>query len=224
MFALLISTLCLAGSIAGVEMPDSIQSHGRELHLNGMGLRERLSFDIYVAGLYTPFKSSDPKRFLRPSVPKQIHCEVIFPRVPKARMVSTMTENLKNNPNVSDEVAETMTALLSRLDDLEKGDQMIFTYHPKDGLVLTVNKDIMGTSKDPEFIQSVLGCIWGLPGIQTPQRHARTLNKLQINDKGVEADAICTSHPQPRRIHGLNPSYFRLLQPNIPPEKRLLRL
>jgi len=161
MLGIFLSSLSFAATLAGVEMPNHIQSENRELHLNGMGLRERLSFDIYVAGLYAPFKSSDPSRLLRHSIPKQIHCEIIFPKVPKSRMISTMTDNLKNNPDVSPEVAQKMQSLLSSLDDLVKGDKMSFEYHPKTGLTLKINGEIKGHDTDKDFISGVFGMYLG---------------------------------------------------------------
>ena len=41
-----------AGTVAGVNMPDTITLNTQELLLNGMGLREKYWIDIYVAGLY----------------------------------------------------------------------------------------------------------------------------------------------------------------------------
>ena len=50
-----------AGEVAGVRMPDTITVEGKTLKLNGMGLRKKVMFKVYVAGLYveTPTKAAE---------------------------------------------------------------------------------------------------------------------------------------------------------------------
>src|SRR5262245_65111893 len=70
----LASGTAVAGKMGDVVLPDSISVHGKQLVLNGMGLREAtmLKVDVYVAGLYLETRSSDPAQILQSNQTKRI--------------------------------------------------------------------------------------------------------------------------------------------------------
>ena len=45
------AAIALAGEAAGVRMPDTTTLEGKTLKLNGIGLRKKMMFKVYVAGL-----------------------------------------------------------------------------------------------------------------------------------------------------------------------------
>ena len=47
-----VAAVVLAGEVAGVKMADTVSVEGKTLKLNGMGLRKKVVFKVYVAGLY----------------------------------------------------------------------------------------------------------------------------------------------------------------------------
>jgi len=48
-----------AAEVAGVKLQDAANLGGKDLVLNGAGVRTRLMFKVYVAALYLPAKASD---------------------------------------------------------------------------------------------------------------------------------------------------------------------
>jgi hypothetical protein len=58
--------------LEGVKLEDRIQVDGQALELNGMALRTRMFFKVYVAGLYLPQKVSDAQRAIEGSGAKRI--------------------------------------------------------------------------------------------------------------------------------------------------------
>ncbi|MGH8732697.1 MAG: chalcone isomerase family protein [Burkholderiales bacterium] len=58
MLTTLLSAPAGAVEIEGVKLADTATVAGRDLVLNGAGLRKRLLFDVYVASLYLPAKVS----------------------------------------------------------------------------------------------------------------------------------------------------------------------
>jgi len=48
-----------AAEVSGVKLDDKTQVEGRELVLNGAGLRKRFVFKVYVIGLYLAQKTTD---------------------------------------------------------------------------------------------------------------------------------------------------------------------
>jgi long-chain acyl-CoA synthetase len=57
--SLLLTLPVLAAEVSGVKLDDKISLGGKELVLNGAGIRTKLVFKVYVASLYLPAKASD---------------------------------------------------------------------------------------------------------------------------------------------------------------------
>ena len=53
-----------APAVGGVAFPATATAGGKQLVLNGVGLREKLWIDVYVAGLYLENKTADPRDLL----------------------------------------------------------------------------------------------------------------------------------------------------------------
>ena len=47
-----LGTTALAGELAGVTLPDTLKAGEKTLKLNGLGLRKKAVFKVYVGGLY----------------------------------------------------------------------------------------------------------------------------------------------------------------------------
>ena len=64
-FGLALGSAAPAAELAGVTMPDTDTVEGKTLKLNGLGLRKKMVFKVYVAGLYleTPVegRGGDPR-------------------------------------------------------------------------------------------------------------------------------------------------------------------
>lgn len=58
-FALLLASPLMAAEVGGVKLADKAALDGKELVLNGAGIRTKLMFKVYVASLYLPAKASD---------------------------------------------------------------------------------------------------------------------------------------------------------------------
>jgi len=71
---MIISSLSFAAKKADVELPDTMKLEGKELVLNGIGIRRAtfLHIKVYVGGLYVLKKSQDAKVILDEPNPKHI--------------------------------------------------------------------------------------------------------------------------------------------------------
>ena len=149
---LLAVTLSTAGELSGVEMPDTVNVDGKELTLNGMGLREKMWIDVYIAGLYLESKSDDAQQILDSDQAKHIRMHFLYKKVGAKKLVSAWNDGIKNN------AASQMSELKSGLDqlnswmvDLGKGDEMIFTSTPGKGLSVEVKGEQQGVIEDEAF-------------------------------------------------------------------------
>jgi hypothetical protein len=70
--ALLFTVGVQAAELVGVQLEERAQVDGQRLELNGIGLRTRYFFKVYVAGLYLPQKVSSAQTALEGPGPKRI--------------------------------------------------------------------------------------------------------------------------------------------------------
>jgi hypothetical protein len=54
-----LGTGALAGELAGITLPDTLKTGDKTLKLNGLGLRKKSVFKVYVGGLYLESASKD---------------------------------------------------------------------------------------------------------------------------------------------------------------------
>jgi hypothetical protein len=142
-----------AGSKAGVTMPDTVSAGGKNLVLNGMGLREAtfLKVDVYVAGLYLETKSSDAQAILGGTQAKRIH--LVFKRdVDRDEMIDALNSAFNKNAGAKkDALKGHMKTFSSWLAALPEGSSMTMTHIPGKGLTLAINGKDKGTIANDDF-------------------------------------------------------------------------
>jgi hypothetical protein len=137
---LLGSTIAVsAGTLNGVTMPDTIQARGIPLVLNGMGVRTRTGFKIYVAGLYLQQKSSDADAIIKSDAPKRIVLQFTHD-TGRNQMIEAFNQGFDNSePGARDALKPEIDRFLGQLDTVHSGDQMVLTYFPGTGTVFLMN-------------------------------------------------------------------------------------
>ena len=129
-----------AGSLAGVILPDTVQVAGTTLLLNGLGLRKKFVVKVYVAGLYLEQKTSDCNAILTAAGPKRIVLHFLH-SVSKTQLVDAFEESFSNNaPDARRTMKSEIDQLLGALEPVNNGDEMVFTYVPGSGVILSVNE------------------------------------------------------------------------------------
>jgi len=165
--AVLVGAPASAGRLAGVTLPDQVTAAGHTLVLNGLGLREKLMFDVYVAGLYLEAKTSDPAVILKPDRAKQLVMH--FSRtVGKERLTEGFTEGFDYNAgDMRQAVAPGLSALNAAMVDMKKDEVLTFTYQPGTGVAVTVNGNELAVIPGEDF-QRALFSVWLGPHPPTP--------------------------------------------------------
>jgi long-chain acyl-CoA synthetase len=74
--ALLLAGAALAAEVGGVKLDDKVSVGGKDLVLNGAGIRTRAIFKVYVGSLYVPQKSGDLAGVLAGS-PRRIQMNIL---------------------------------------------------------------------------------------------------------------------------------------------------
>ncbi|HXT51738.1 MAG TPA: chalcone isomerase family protein [Thermoanaerobaculia bacterium] len=156
--ALLVAAPLVAGTLAGVTMPDSVKAGDHQLALNGMALRSKAIFKVYVAGLYLPDKEHDPKKVLAENEPRRLVMQWVR-NVDKAAICEGWQEGLAaNTPKAPDEVKQNFTALCGHMQDAKTGDRFIFTYLPEKGVEVAINDNVKGTLGAKPFADALFAC------------------------------------------------------------------
>jgi hypothetical protein len=150
-----------AGTTAGVTLPDTVTVGDKRLTLNGMGLREATLFkiDVYVAGLYVEHVSSNPRSLVESDQAKQLVLRFVRD-VGHNDIVKAWHEGFHNNATVP---LDTLKPMIDRLDawtpSFKKGDLLVFTYLPGQGVTVQVNNVTKGVINNADFARSLFA-IW----------------------------------------------------------------
>ena len=108
---------------------------------------------MYNLTLYLEQKSSDSSCIIKADAPKRIVMQFL-PSASKQQMTNAFDEGFKNNaPDAETTMKADIDRLLSALESLKKGDQMVFTYVSGTGTTLAINGTEKLTISGPAFGQ-----------------------------------------------------------------------
>lgn len=117
-------------SLKGVSMPVSMELDGKKLQLNGLGLRTKVVFKVYVGGLYLEKTSKDGMEIAASEQLKRI--DLVFLRsVDGADVAKAIADGFANNAgDALPAIKERIAKFEKLIPDVKKGDKLSFTYRP----------------------------------------------------------------------------------------------
>jgi len=148
----------------GQKFEPTVQVGGQTLNLNGVGLRRRAVFKVYVAGLYVPQKSTNAATLINDKGARRVSLRMLRD-VDAGSFIDSFNDGLKNNLTEAQLAAlklqmDALTATLKSIGEAKKGDVINFDYTPEAGTRISVNGQPRG---DPipgaDFFSAVLR-IW----------------------------------------------------------------
>jgi len=148
----------LAGTRSGVTMSDSIVIDNQTLELNGLALRKKVIFKVYVAGLYLPQKQKSAEAILAAD---EMRCmQMHFVRsVDASKINEGWRDGLSaNTANASPELKKQFDTLYSWMEKVKDGDLLSFTYIPGQGTRVKVKGQLKGTLEGKAFADALLAC------------------------------------------------------------------
>lgn len=152
----LVALPSLAASKAGVVLPDTQVVNSQQLWLNGIALREKFVFDVYVAGLYLPERTTDAKAILAKDAPRMMIMHFVR-NVHADSINKAWYEGLEANvADVTPELKEQFDQLAAMMQDIKNGETMVFTYAPKNGTQVTIANHLKGTIPGKSFADAIL--------------------------------------------------------------------
>ena len=158
--ALLVSSLAHSAQLAGVTLPDSVSVSGKTLKLNGIGLRTKLFFKIYVAGLYLETPTHDDTQAVTSEETKKVLMHFLYKKVTSKQLVEAWEDGFKDNsPAEIGKLKTEIAQFESWMTDVAAGDEMAFTYVPGIGTTVEVGGKGKGTIAGQDFMR-VLFRVW----------------------------------------------------------------
>ena len=149
-----------AATLAGVTMPDSAKAGPHDVKLNGMALRSKAVFKVYVGGLYLPAEQHDWQKVLAADTPRRMDMQWVR-SVNKSQICDGWTEGLAaNTPNASADVKKHFESLCSLMEDAKAGDRFAFIYVPDTGLQVAINDKPKGAPLGGKPFADALFACW----------------------------------------------------------------
>ena len=162
----------LAVEVSGVTMPDTVTVAGKTLKLNGMGLRKKLMFKVYVAGLYIETPTHAPEAIISSDQVKRIDLHVL--RGLKASQVTEAIEEgfEKNSKAHMAALSDRLKKFSGLFSDVAEGDQISMAYVPGKGTTVTIKGTEKGTVEGKDFSDALFAVWLGANPVQEDLRKA----------------------------------------------------
>ncbi len=150
-----------AATYKDVTVPDTVTVGGQSLVLNGMGLRTKFFFNIYVGALYLTQKANTAKMVLAESGPDRILMHMTY-AVSKEQFADAWNEGFHdNNPNMSQAVQANLVQFLAYFGGSKKGDVITLDYIPGQGTQISWNGEFKGNIPGEDFHKALLNVFLG---------------------------------------------------------------
>ena len=154
----LLSVPAMAGQLAGVSLPDSVDVNGTTLVLNGMGLRKKAVFKVYVGALYVAAKGSEAQALISADTPRRMVMHFVRD-VGKDKIVEGWREGFTNNSPANEQALQPKLDEFAALwTDMANGDEAVMTYVQGTGLTLEIRGKEVGVVQGKQFADAVLAC------------------------------------------------------------------
>ena len=151
-------TGALAAQLEGATLADTLKAGEKTLKLNGLGLRKKAIFKVYVGGLYLESPSKDAGAILASDQAKAIR--MYFLRdLSKAQLVEAFQEGFESNAKDKAAQKAAFDKMLALVPDVKTGSTLTFTYLPGKGTTLQVADKELGVFEGKGFADAVFS-IW----------------------------------------------------------------
>jgi len=149
-------------TLNGVTLPASVKVGESNLSLNGAGIRKKVFFKLYTAGLYTASKSSDGAALASSDAPIGIRLQITSGMVSSDNMSEAISEGFKkstggNTAPLQAKIDKFITTF--KQDPITEGNVFELFYVPGKGVETYKNGKLLTTIEGQDFRKALFG-IW----------------------------------------------------------------
>ena len=150
--------------VEGIKLDATALVDNTALQLNGAGLRVKVFFKVYVAGLYVPQKASNAAQLLAQKGPRRIALTLLR-NVDAESFANALNDGLRDNHTDAQLAAlkpqiDTFIANLKAAGEAKKGDVVHLDFVPNSGTRVTVNGQVRGSAIAGEDFYTAVLRIW----------------------------------------------------------------
>lgn len=154
-----LTTSATAATVAGVQLADKVEQSGQTLVLNGAGVRTKVVFKVYVAGLYLANRNGDAAAILRDGGPRRVQM-VMLRDLSRDQIVDAVVEGFRKNAGAK---MPTLQARLDRLvsvvPELKEGQSLTISWDPARGTTLDTSTGRSVTVEGRDFADALFA-VW----------------------------------------------------------------
>ena len=151
-------TTAEAAQLEGATLADTLKAGDKTLKLNGLGLRKKAVFKVYVGGLYLESLSKDASAIVASDQAKAIRMHFLRD-LTKAQLVEAFQEGFEANAKDAAAQKAAFDKMLALVPDVKEGDTLTFTYLPGRGTSLHAGDKELGIFAWKGFADAVFS-IW----------------------------------------------------------------
>ncbi len=154
----------IAAEVSGVKFADTTKVAGKELQLNGLGVRTKVVFKVYAAGLYLQDKKSTVEEVFAAEGPRRMQLVMMRDTTSEAfgdAFMGGINNNLdsKDKTKIVTQISK-FGEMFALLEGLKKGDVLDLDWVPGQGTTCYLNgKRIGDITPDVAFYNAILK-IW----------------------------------------------------------------
>ena len=156
--ALLMATGLQAASLYGVDVMDTATVDGQALVLNGVGIRKKGPFKVYLGGLYVPKKATTAAAIISDQGAKRVELHMLR-NLSKKKMVGAIVDGFEANTENMASIQVRVDEFISYMTEIKKGDTIQFDYLPKSGTNIVINGANKGTIVGKDFFDALMN-VW----------------------------------------------------------------
>lgn len=161
---LLLPLLCQGAEVAGIKLDDSVRIGSQNLVLNGAGLRVKVFFKVYAAGLYLSEKAGSTAAVLALAGPKRVSMTMLRDLTAQD-LIDALGEGMRNNNPAAEfeklkPRVERLNAIMSAIGAAKSGNVIMLDYLPESGTQVSLNGEPKGEAIAGDDFYRALLRIW----------------------------------------------------------------
>jgi hypothetical protein len=153
------ASAAFAAELAGVKMPDTETVDGKVLKLNGVGLRKKMMFKVYVAGLYVETPSKDAAALISSNQIKSMRLHMLR-NLEGAKISGGIADGFELNSKAAiPQLKARLDQLAKMIPDLKENEELSLTWIPDKGTEVAVRGTNVGSIEGRDFADALFS-VW----------------------------------------------------------------
>lgn len=160
---MIFGTLLHAREFNNLSFPDKVTLAGTntELQLNGIGMRTKFVFDVYIGALYTKSAAKTRDEVHAQEGPKRVLMHFVYDEVEAEKLAGGWTDGFEEN-QADDELkklSERLQKFNAMFTTVHAGDVILLDYIPGKGTIVKIRDEEKGVIEGEDFYSALLD-VW----------------------------------------------------------------